>query len=77
MPEGEEDSRQCGQSSVRKIISADNCQGDICQGGHLSKKNYFKTYHVGYCWKGLDFKIVNLQFIVVVCEFKIKRQGKI
>ena len=61
------DNRQCGQLSVRTIVSADNCQEDICQGGHLSKKKYFKTYHVGYCWKGLDFKIVNLQFIVVVC----------
>jgi hypothetical protein len=64
------DNRQCGQLSVRTIVSADNCQEDICQGAHLSKKSYFKIYHDGYRWKGLDFKIVNLQFILVVCEFK-------
>ena len=55
---------------MRTIVSADNCQEDICQGGHLSKKKYFKTYHVGYRWKGLDFKIVNLQFFLMVCELK-------
>ena len=56
----EEDNRQCGQSSVRTIVSADNCQcgqlsGDSCQGGHFSNTIYFKTYHVWYRWKGLDF----------------------
>ena len=61
-----EDNRNCGQLS-----------GDICQGGHLSKNNNFKTYHVGYRWKGLDFKILNLPFILVVYEFKIKRKRKI
>ena len=53
--DGLEANRQCGQSSVRAIVSADNCQGEICDGGHLSKNNYFKTYHVGYRWKDLDF----------------------
>ena len=60
------DNRQCGQLSVRTIVSADNCQGDICQEGHLSKNKYFKTYRVGYRWKGLDFLILNLIFVLVV-----------
>ena len=60
--------RQCGRLSVRTIVSADNCHEDICQGGHLSKNCFsLKTYHVGYRWRGLDFKIVDPQFIVVVC----------
>jgi hypothetical protein len=42
----------------------------------LSKKIYFKTYHVGYRWKGLDFEIVNHPFILEVYEFKIKRTRK-
>jgi hypothetical protein len=32
---------------------------------------------VGYRWKGLDFKIVKLPFIMVVYEFKIKRKVNI
>ena len=51
---------------MRTIVSADNCQGDICQGGHLSKKNYFKIYHVWYRWKGLDIQVVILASNMVV-----------
>ena len=51
----EEDNRQCSQLSVRTFVSDDNCQEDIFQGGPLSKKMYYKTYHDGYRWKGLDF----------------------
>ena len=79
---GLEDNRQCGQSSVRTIASADNCHCGQLSGGHLSgrtfvQENYFKTYHVGYRWKGLDCNIVNLPFILVVDKFKIKRKTKI
>ena len=49
------DNHQCGQMSVWTIVSSENCQGDICQGGHLSNTIYAKTYHVWYRWKGLDF----------------------
>ena len=71
-----------GQSSVRTIVSIDNCQCGQLSGGHLSgrtfvQENYFKTYHVGYRWKGLDCNIVNLPFILVVDKFKIKRKTKI
>jgi hypothetical protein len=49
-----------GQSSVQTIVSADNCQRDKCQGGHLSTANYFKTYYVWYHWKCPDIQVVNL-----------------
>jgi hypothetical protein len=69
-----EDNRQCGQSLVRTIVSADNCQVDICQGGHLSKNKYFKTYHVWYSWKCLDFLIVNQPFWWFI-KLKLKEKG--
>ena len=35
-----EDNRQCGQSSVRTIVSADNCQCGQLSGGHMSGRTF-------------------------------------
>jgi hypothetical protein len=56
-----------GQSSVRTIVSADNFSVRTIVSGTFVREEI---------WKGLNFKIVNLPFILEVHEFKIKRTRK-